>query len=111
MNKVILIGRLTKDPETGTTKGQTQTAYARFTLAVDRPYKDASGNKQADFISCQAFGKTADFIGVYFSKGSKLAVSGWIKTGSYQANDGRTVYTTDVIVEDAEFCESKGAQS
>lgn len=108
MNKVALIGRMTKDPEVGTTRGQTQMAFARFTLAVDRKYKDANGNKQADFISCVAFGKTADFIGAYFSKGSKIAVSGSIQTGKYINQQGETVYTTDVAVEDAEFCESKG---
>jgi single-strand DNA-binding protein len=109
MNKVILIGRLTRDPETGTTNGQTKQAFARFTLAVDRSYKDANGNRQADFISCQAFGATADFIGAYFAKGSKIAVCGSIRTGSYQKADGSTVYTTDVIVDGAEFCESKSA--
>ena len=108
MNIVSLVGRLTKDPEVG--MSQNQKAYARFTVAVDRRFKDESGNRQADFISCVAFGKTADFIVAYFSKGSKIGVTGSIQTGSYQDQNGNTVYTTDVLVEGAEFVESKKEQ-
>lgn len=110
MNKVTLIGRFTKDPDVGMTKGENSKAFAFFTLAVDRRFKDANGKKQADFISCKAYGPTADFIGKWFAQGDKIAVNGWIMTGSYQAADGRQVFTTDVMVDDAEFCESKGAK-
>ena len=104
MNKVALIGRLTKEPEIITTA---KTTIATFTTAVDRKYKDNNGQRQADFISCKAFGSTAEFIGKYFSKGQKIALSGSIQTGSYTNKDGATVYTTDVIVDEAEFVESK----
>ena len=108
MNIVSLVGRLTKDPECG--MGKNQTAYAKFTVAVDRKWKDEQGNRQADFISCVAFGKTADFIGTYFNKGSKIGITGSIQTGSYQDQNGNTIYTTDVLVDGAEFVESKKEQ-
>lgn len=95
MNKVILIGRLTRDPEDRQT-------VVKYTLAVDRFNKD----KEADFINCVCFGKTAEFAKNYLSKGTKVAVTGRIQTGSYE-KDGRKVYTTDVVIETQEFCESK----
>lgn len=102
MNSVILIGRLTKDPETRYTTGDNQMAVCRFTLAVDRIGKD----KGADFIGCVAFGKTAEVIGKYMSKGRQMAVNGHIQTGSYE-KDGQKRYTTDVIVDRMEFVGSK----
>lgn len=105
MNKVILMGRLTKDPETNQT---TNSQYSRFSIAVDRRYKQ-DGQPTADFPSCIAWGKTSEFIDKYFHKGMKIAVEGRIQTGSYTNKDGQKVYTTDVIVEAAEFVESKNA--
>lgn len=102
MNLVALIGRLTKDPETRYTTGDNQMAVCRFTLAVDRIGKD----KGADFIGCVAFGKTAEVIGKYMSKGRQMAVNGHIQTGSYD-KDGQKRYTTDVIVDRMEFVGSK----
>jgi len=102
MNKVFEIGRLTKDIELRYSTGANQTAVARFTLAVDRIGKD----KGADFIGCVAFGKTAELMDRYLSKGSKVAVEGHIQTGSYE-KDGRKVYTTDVIVDRVEFLSSQ----
>lgn len=99
MNRVILIGRLTKDPE----GREGEKAYARFTLAVDRRRRD----EQADFISCVAFGSTGEFILKHFRHGNKLAATGRIQTGSYTNRDGKKVYTTDVVVEEAEFCEKR----
>ena len=107
MNKVILIGRNTKKPETKYTQGQNPTAISRGTLAVDRKYK-RDGEPTADFINFVAFGKTAEFIEKYFDKGSKMVIEGRIQTGSYE-KDGRTVYTTDVVVEAVEFGESKAS--
>lgn len=103
MNKVILIGRLTKDPEVHTTEKST---VARFTLAVDRRFKQ-DGGQAADFISCVAFGKTAEFISKYIHKGVKIALEGRIQTGDYTDKDGIKHYTTDVIAEAVEFAESK----
>ena len=105
MNKTILVGRLTKDPDVRYTQGQNATAVARFTLAVDRRYK-TDGGQSADFISCVAFGKTAEFIEKYFHKGVKIALDGRIQTGSYE-KDGVKHYTTDVVAESVEFAESK----
>ena len=99
MNKVTLIGRLTKDPEIK----EASTAVAKYTLAVDRRGKD----KEADFIPCVAFGKGAEFAGKFLQKGTKIAVEGSIRTGSYVNNEGRKVYTTDVVVENQEFVEAK----
>lgn len=109
MNKVELVGRLTRDPEVRYSQGEKATAIARFTLAVDRRVKDADGNYGADFISCVAFGKTGDFLEKYFKKGMKIGITGRIQTGNYTNKDGVKVYTTDVVVDDAEFVESKGA--
>lgn len=102
MNNVSLVGRLTKDPELKTT--QSGLSVCRFTVAVDRPY---SKDRQADFISCIAWRKTAEFIDSYFSKGQRIALTGSIQTGSYTDKDGKTVYTTDINVNNVEFCESK----
>lgn len=103
MNKCILIGRLTKDPEV---KQANQTTVARFTLAVDRRFKQ-EGGQSADFISCVAFGKTAEFIEKYIKQGTKIALEGRIQTGSYTDQAGTKHYTTDVITEAVEFAESK----
>ena len=107
MNKVILMGRLTRDPEVRYSQGENATAVARFTLAVDRRFRrdDAS----ADFIGCVAFGRNAEFIEKYFRQGTKALITGRIQTGSYTNRDGQKVYTTDVVVEDQEFAESKNA--
>lgn len=102
MNRVALIGRLTKDPETRYT--QEGTAIARYTLAVDRYMKQ---EKTADFISCVAFGKNGEFAEKYLAKGTKIAIEGSIKTGSYTNKDNQKVYTTDVWVERHEFVEKK----
>lgn len=107
MNKVILVGRLTKDPDVRYSQGENTTAIARYNLAVDRiGAKD--GQPSADFISCIAFGKNGEFAEKYLHKGMKIAVEGRIQTGSYTNNDGQKVYTTDVVIERHEFCESKG---
>lgn len=108
MNKVIISGRLTRDAEIRYTQGQTPTAIARLTIATDRRFKK-EGEPTADFISCTAFGKTAEFFENYGKKGVKFNVAGRIQTGSYTNKDGQTVYTTDVVVEETEFAESKAA--
>ena len=107
MNKVFLMGRLTRDPEVRYSQGENATAVARFTLAVDRRFRrdDAS----TDFIGCVAFGRNAEFIEKYFRQGTKALITGRIQTGSYTNRDGQKVYTTDVVVEDQEFAESKNA--
>lgn len=110
MNKVILMGRLTRDPEVRYSQGDTPTAIARYTLAVDRRTRK-DGEASADFISCVAFGKSAEFAEKYLHKGTKLVITGRIQTGSYTNKDGQKVYTTDVVVEDQEFAESKAAAS
>ena len=110
MNKVILMGRLTRDPEIRYSQSENSTAVARFTLAVDRRFKRDGANEQsADFISCVAFGRTAEFMERYTRQGTKLVVEGRIQTGSYTNKDGNKVYTTDVVVEEQEFAESKAA--
>ena len=106
MNKTLLIGRTTKDPDIRYTQSEQPMTIARFNLAVDRRFKK-EGEQSADFISCVAFGKTAEFIEKYVFKGTKIAVEGRIQTGSYTNNDGNKVYTTDVVVEQVEFAESK----
>lgn len=107
MNKVIEIGRLTKDPEVRYSNGANgSTAVARYTLAVDRKFKQ-EGQPSADFINCIAFGKLGEFAEKYLRKGVKIAIVGRIQTGSYTNKDGQKVYTTDVVVEEQEFCESK----
>ena len=104
MNFVVLMGRMTRDPQIRTISAQSgDMSVVNFTIAVDRTGKD----KGADFISCKAFGKTADAIGTYFHKGQRIAVQGSIQTGSYTNKDGVKVYTTDVIANRWEFCESK----
>lgn len=109
MNKVVLMGRLTRDPEVTYSNGANgQMAIARYTLAVDRKFK-RDGEPSADFIRCVAFGKSGEFAEKYFHQGTKIVVEGRIQTGSYQDKDGKTVYTTDVIVEGQEFAESKSA--
>ena len=106
MNKVILVGRLVRDTETRVTQGDNPTYITRYTLAVDRKFKK-DGEPSADFINCVAFGKSAEFAEKYFFKGMKVGVSGRIQTGSYTNKEGQKVYTTDVVVEDQEFCEGK----
>lgn len=110
MNKVILSGRLTRDPEIRYTQSAEPLAIARYNLAVDRRFqrKDNSGNEQtADFIGCIAFGKNAEFAEKYLKQGTKIAIVGRIQTGSYTNKDGNRVYTTDIVVEEHEFCESR----
>ena len=112
MNKVILMGRLTKDPEVRYSQGETPMAVARYTLAVDRRQARSNNNEQtADFINCVAFGRAGEFAERYFRKGTKIAITGRIQTGSYTNKDGVRVYTTDIVVEDQEFAESKNASS
>ena len=105
MNKVELVGRLTRDVEIRTTESGTVTA--RFSIAVSRRFKNAEGVYEADFINCVAFGKTAEFIGKYFSKGSMIGVTGRIQTGNYTNKDCQKVYTTDVVIEECEFVTGK----
>lgn len=113
MNKAILMGRLTRDPEIRYTQGDNQMAVSRFTLAVDRQRRANrnSDENTADFISCVAFGKTAEFMEKYIRKGTKIALTGRIQTGSYTNKDGVKVYTTDVIADELEFAESKNSSS
>lgn len=110
MNKVILMGRLTRDPDIRYSQNDNQISVARFTLAVDRRFK-RDADQTADFISCVAFGKTAEFFERFMKQGTKVVVEGRIQTGSYTRQDGQKVYTTDVVVENAEFAESKAAAS
>ena len=108
MNKIELIGRLTRDPDIRFTSGDNPTIIARYTLAVERRVKKDDENT-ADFISCVAFGKNAEFVRDYLHKGIKIAITGRIQTGSYTNKDNQKVYTTDVVVEEHEFAESKNA--
>ena len=109
MNKVILMGRLTRDPEVRYSQGENSTAIARYTLAVDRRFRRFNdGVQTADFIGCVAFGRSAEFAEKYFRQGLKVIVTGRIQTGSYTNKDGQKVYTTDIVVEEHDFCESKG---
>ena len=108
MNKVILMGRLTRDPEVRYSQGANATAVARYSLAVDRRFK-RDGEPTADFINCVAFGRIAEFAEKYFRQGLKVVVTGRIQTGSYTNKDGVRVYTTDIVVEEQEFAESKAA--
>ena len=110
MNKVMLMGRLTRNPDIRYSQGENSMAVARFTLAVDRRFK-RDNDATADFISCVAFGKTAEFFEKYTHQGTKVVVEGRIQTGSYVKQDGTKVYTTDVVVENVEFAESKAAAS
>ena len=106
MNKVILMGRLTRDPDVRYSAGENATAVARYTLAVDRRFK-RDGDATADFIGCVAFGRQAEFAEKYLRQGTKIAITGRIQTGSYTNKDGVRVYTTEVIVEEQEFAESR----
>lgn len=107
MNKVILMGRLTRDPEVRYTQGNEPMAIARYTLAVDRRGRKDGGEATADFIQCVAFRNNAEFAEKYLRQGTKIAITGRIQTGSYNDREGRKVYTTEVVVEEAEFAESK----
>ena len=110
MNKVILMGRLTRDPEVRYSQGENALAIARYTLAVDRRFNRNNSDEQtADFINCVAFGRAGEFAEKYLRKGTKVVVTGRIQTGSYTNKDGQKVYTTDVVVEECEFAESKNA--
>jgi single-strand DNA-binding protein len=109
MNKVILMGRLTRDPEVRYSSGDNQMAIARYSIAVDRRGKRDTDGQTADFINCVAFGKAGEFAEKYFHKGTKIAVTGRIQTGSYTNKDGQKVYTTDIVIEEQEFAESKNA--
>ena len=108
MNKVVLMGRLTRDPEVRYSAGENALAIARYTLAVDRRFR-RDGEATADFINCVSFGRTAEFAEKYFRQGLRIVVSGRIQTGSYTNKDGQRVYTTDVVAENVEFAESKNA--
>ena len=110
MNKWIGIGRLVADPEVRYSQGENATCIARYRLAVNRKFK-REGEQEADFISCVAFGKNGEFAEKYLHKGMKIAVEGRIQTGSYTNQEGQKVYTTDVVVEAHDFCESKGSGS
>ena len=112
MNKVILMGRLTRDPEVRYSQGDNSMAIARYTLAVDRRFnRNNNDENSADFIGCVAFGKSGEFAEKYFRKGTKVLVTGRIQTGSYTNRDGVKGYTTDVVVEDQELAESKNSNS
>lgn len=106
MNKVILMGRLTRDPEVRYSTGENALAIARYTLAVDRRFR-RDGEATADFISCVSFGRAAEFVEKYFRQGLKITISGRIQTGSYTNRDGQKVYTTEIVVEEQEFAENK----
>lgn len=108
MNKVILMGRLTRDPEVRYGSGENSTAVARYTIAVDRRFK-RDGEQNTDFIGCVAFGRNAEFAEKYLRQGTKIVLTGRIQTGSYTNRDGQKVYTTDIVVEEQEFAESKAA--
>lgn len=108
MNKVILMGRLTRDPEVRYGAGENSTAVARYTIAVDRRFK-RDGEQNTDFIGCVAFGRNAEFAEKYLRQGTKIVLTGRIQTGSYTNRDGQKVYTTDIVVEEQEFAESKAA--
>ena len=108
MNKVILMGRLTRDPDVRYSAGENSTVVARYTLAVDRRFH-RDGDATADFIGCVAFGRQAEFAEKYLRQGTKIAITGRIQTGSYTNREGQKVYTTDVVVEEQEFAESKNA--
>ena len=108
MNKVVLMGRLTRDPEVRYSQGENALAIARYTLAVDRRFR-RDGEQSADFINCVVFGKSAEFTERYFRQGMRITVSGRIQTGSYTNKDGVKVYTTEVVVEEQEFAESKAS--
>ena len=108
MNKVILMGRLTRNPDVRYSQGEKATCVARYTLAVNRRFR-REGDQDADFINCVAFGRQGEFAEKYLKQGTKIVISGRIQTGSYTNRDGVKVYTTDVVVEECEFAESKNA--
>lgn len=108
MNKVILMGRLTRDPEVRYSQGDNATAIARFTLAVDRRIK-RDNEASVDYINCVSFGRSAEFAEKYFHKGTKIVITGRIQTGNYTNKDGQKVYTTDIVIEEQDFAESKAA--
>ena len=108
MNKVILMGRLTRDPDVRYTNGSSPLCIARYTLAVDRRFRKEN-EATADFIPCVAFGKMGEFAEKYFHQGMRVTISGRIQTGSYTDRDGRKIYTTEVVIEEQEFAESKSA--
>lgn len=110
MNTITIIGRLTKDPDvkTGRSSGK---SFVKFTVAVDRKFKDAQGNKQTDFLICKAFGKTADFVGTYFVKGSKIGLTGSMQIDIYTAQDGTEQKETYILVNDVEFVDSKSTSA
>ena len=110
MNKVILMGRLTRNPDVRYSQGEKATCVARYTLAVNRRFR-REGDQDADFINCVAFGRNGEFAEKYLRKGTKIAATGRIQTGSYTNKDGMKVYTTEVIVEEQEFAESKAASA
>lgn len=109
MNRVILMGRLTREPEVRYSSGESQTAVTRYTLAIDRRFKRQDDGQTADFINCVVFGRGAEFAEKYLHQGIKIVVEGRIQTGSYTNREGQKVYTTDVVVESQEFAGSKGA--
>ena len=108
MNKVILMGRLTREPEVRYSTGEKPMAIAKYTLAIDRKYK-RDGEPTADFINCTVFGKSAEFVEKYFHQGTKIAITGRIQTGSFTNKEGQKVFTTTVVVEEQEFAESKAS--
>ncbi|MBQ9157570.1 MAG: single-stranded DNA-binding protein [Eubacterium sp.] len=110
MNKVVLMGRLTRNPDVRYSQGERSTCVARYTLAVNRRFR-REGDQDADFISCVAFGRQGEFAEKYLKQGTKIVISGRIQTGSYTNRDGIKVYTTDVVVEEQDFAESKAAAS
>lgn len=110
MNKAILIGRLVADPEVRYSQGANSICIAKYRLAIDRRYR-RDGEAEADFIPCVALGKQGEFAEKYLHKGTKIAVTGRIQTGSYNNKDGQKIYTTDIVVEEHEFCESKGTSA
>ena len=111
MNKVILMGRLTRDPIVRYSSGENPQAVARYTLAVDRRFRRQNDDQTAAFISCVAFGRQGEFAEKYLHQGTKIVVSGRLQTGSYTKNDGTRVYTTDVVIEEQDFAESKSVSS
>ena len=111
MNKVILMGRLTREPEVRYSQGDNAMAVARYTLAVDRRFNRNNDDQTADFISCVAFGRSGEFAEKYLHKGTKIAITGRIQTGSYTNQEGQKIYTTDVVVERQEFLEKRADNS
>ena len=110
MNKVVLMGRLTRNPDVRYSQGEKATCVARYTLAVNRRFR-REGDQDADFINCVAFGRNGEFAEKYLRKGTKIAATGRIQTGSYTNKDGVRVYTTEVVIEEQEFAESKNSSS